>query len=263
MPPTYPTVTQSNLELTPMQVWFSAKSTRKVCTFTVATPGKVNVTAHGYSNGDRVFFTNSGGALPVAIKLYVPYYVANKTANDFEVSLTSGGSSIAFATVGTGTSSVQKEVDLGGSLGNVAISMKYMKAEIKADQFGQTVLDRRVSGVEVTATTELVEVQNFDIWKVVFPHGSELSTGGSAFAINTNIGDSDSSNAGNLRLHPLSKTVDDHTYDYDFFSACGNAESAITYGPTEQNRLKIVWNILPDFGFSPARFMVFGDVIAS
>src|SRR5690242_7287431 len=64
--------------------------------------------------------------------------------------------------------------DLGGTLSNVVIETKYEKAEIHADQLGTTVLDRRVKGLIVQVTTEITEIQNKDLWKVVFPHATEV-----------------------------------------------------------------------------------------
>lgn len=66
-------------------------------------------------------------------------------------------------------------VDLGGTLDNVVISMAYKKSDIMADQMGKTVLDRRVSGIDIKVTTSLVEIQNKDIWKVVFPHATQVA----------------------------------------------------------------------------------------
>lgn len=150
-------------------------------------------------------------------------------------------------------------VDLGGTLGNVVISAKYMKANLMADQSGQTVRDRRVSGIEITVSTELSEVLNKDNWKVVFPHATLLPATTAAIEFSQNIGDSDLSNAQTLVLHPLSKADGDLTADYTFYKACASAESSITYGPTEQARLKIVWNILPDESVVPNKFFRFGD----
>jgi hypothetical protein len=151
------------------------------------------------------------------------------------------------------------EVDLGGSLGNVVISAKYSKANILADQSGTTIRDRRVSGVEVTVTTELAEIQSKDIWKVVFPHATLTGAGTSGtITFNQNIGDSDLSNAKSLVLHPESKGALDLSGDYTFWKAVASAESSITYGPTEQAKLKIVWNILPDESVTPNRFFKYG-----
>lgn len=151
------------------------------------------------------------------------------------------------------------EVDLGGTLGNVVITAKYTKAEIKADQSGTTVRDRRVSGIDVTVTTEVAEIQSKDIWKVVFPHATLSGTGTSGtITFNSNIGDSDLGNAKSLVLHPESKIATDLSADYTFWKATASAESSITYGPTEQAKLKIIWNILPDESVSPNRFFKFG-----
>lgn len=150
-------------------------------------------------------------------------------------------------------------VDLGGTLSNIVIETKYEKADIKADQLGTTVLDRRVKGLIVTVTTELNEIQNKDIWKVVFPHATETLTGTKAVDFNSQIGDSDLGNAGQLRLHPLSKADADVSGDYNFSLATASAESAITYGPDKQSVLKIIWNILPDTSVQPAKFFRYGD----
>lgn len=151
-------------------------------------------------------------------------------------------------------------IDLGGTLANAVITAKYTKADIKADQLGTTVLDRRVSGLEINVTTELNEIQSKDIWKVVFPHSSLIVSGvKKAIQFNSQVGDSDLSNAKVLSLHPLSQIDAVVDFDHTFFKACSNADSAITYGPTEQARLKIVWNVLPDTTVQPARFYRYGD----
>ena len=153
------------------------------------------------------------------------------------------------------------QVDLGGTLSNITISAKYMKSPLHADQFGQSVLDRRVSGVEVTVTTELAEIQDKDIWEVVFPHAEKLGTGsgsGASILFSEAIGGSDLDVAKLLTLHPLSKDLSDTSTDYNFYKAVASEESQIVYGPTEQARLKIVWNILPDTSTEPARYFKFG-----
>lgn len=152
-------------------------------------------------------------------------------------------------------------VDLGGTLENVVITMNYKKSELKADQSGSTVRDRRVSGIEVKVTTKITQIQNKDIWKVVFPH-AELVTVATQKAIvwKQAIGDSDLGNSGVLTLHPLSKINTDVDTDYTFFKACASAESEVSYGPEEQASLNVVWNILPDESTTPERFFCYGDV---
>lgn len=96
----------------------------KSCTFD-ATADTVNCTAHGYTNGQRVAFLYEeceGASLPPELigngDLVLPlansgiataqqyYFVVNRTDDNFQVSLTSGGSAINFSTAGTGNLAV-------------------------------------------------------------------------------------------------------------------------------------------------------------
>lgn len=72
----------------------------------VATQGEADTdlfttVAHGLLNGDQVILAATGGIAGFAIN--TPYYVVNKTADTFQLSLTLGGTPILFATDGTGT----------------------------------------------------------------------------------------------------------------------------------------------------------------
>lgn len=155
-------------------------------------------------------------------------------------------------------------VDLGGTLGNVVIKLAYKKSPIMADQIGKTVLDERVSGIDITVTTEIAEIQNKDLWKVIFPHAT-LTSGSGSFAGSkavdflSAIGDGSLANSGKLLLHPLSKDESDESTDYLFYKACSTADSEITYSPEGQAKLKIVWRILPDTSVTPPKFCRFGD----
>jgi hypothetical protein len=153
-------------------------------------------------------------------------------------------------------------VDLGATLSGVVISASYKKSPLLADQSGSTVRDRRVSGIEITVKTELAQVQNKDLWTVVFPHVTMTGTGHAGLAaidFKDAIGQGDQSNAYELVLHPLSKGAGDASTDYTFYKAVASAESEITYGPEEQAKLSIVWNILPDESVSPNKFFRYGD----
>lgn len=153
-----------------------------------------------------------------------------------------------------------KGVDLGGTLENVVVRPSFSKAEIKADQSGDTVRDRRVSGLNIQVETALTEVQLKDIWKVVFPHAKLVTSGpNKQMYWQAAVGDSDLANAGILLLHPLSKVDADLSGDFKFFKACAEAISEYTLSPTDQAMLKIIWNILPDDSVSPERFFIHGD----
>jgi hypothetical protein len=154
-----------------------------------------------------------------------------------------------------------KGQDLGGTLGNVTIEMKYEKADIKADQLGSTVIDRRVKGFICTVTTELNQIQDkLNVWSTVFPHGVHMGTSPDAFQFNSAVGDGDLAHAGVLSLHPLSQPDSILDYDFNFYKACGDAQASVVYGPDKQGSLKIVWNVLPDTSVQPARFMRYGNL---
>ena len=63
---------------------------------------KITITSHGLLNGDPVQFTTTS-ALPGGITAGTTYYIINKTANDFEISTTVGGSAVNLTSQGTGT----------------------------------------------------------------------------------------------------------------------------------------------------------------
>lgn len=63
-------------------------------TVTIASPGVVSWTAHGCVDGDPVWFTNSGGALPTGVTASTVYYVKYVDGNSFQLSATPGASSI-------------------------------------------------------------------------------------------------------------------------------------------------------------------------
>lgn len=67
---------------------------------TIGTPGKIQITGHGYTENEPVQFL--AGSLPAAFALNTTYFVRNLTANDFELSLTQGGASINTVTAATG-----------------------------------------------------------------------------------------------------------------------------------------------------------------
>ena len=101
-------------------------------------------TAHGHANANELTFTNSGGALPTGLLTNTLYYVVNTDTNDFQVSLTSGGTPVTFTDAGTGThtwSKVTKKVlntDYTVSLSGTTATVTWESGKRPAD--GEKVL---------------------------------------------------------------------------------------------------------------------------
>jgi hypothetical protein len=158
--------------------------------------------------------------------------------------------------------------DLGATLDNVIITINRTKAEIKADQLGTTVVDRKMSGTMMQVATSLAEVKNLDdVWKAVFPSADLVIDGVDPtkkyMDFRERICFGDQANALPLLLHPLCNDDADVTGDFLFDLVIASEESEFTFGPEEQQRLKLVWNVLPDLSVSPARFLRYGDVTAT
>lgn len=88
-------------KISDMRIDGNKDSEKVACTLSNAT-NIIQDVAHGLSNGDKVRLVNSGGALPTELSKYLTYYVINKSDDDFQVSLISGGSAVTFTTDGTG-----------------------------------------------------------------------------------------------------------------------------------------------------------------
>jgi hypothetical protein len=89
-------------------------------TITLGTPVKFNFTAHGFANNDQVYFTSQVGAAWTSSTFVVntKYFVRNASANDFELSATFNGASIAAAAGPTSVvmQELNQEIDAAGSI---------------------------------------------------------------------------------------------------------------------------------------------------
>lgn len=155
-----------------------------------------------------------------------------------------------------------KGVDLGATVGNVKVSIKEELAELKSDQLGKTIIDRRVSGFSCTVETSLAENQNKANWNVIFPAHKLVTnptTGFSNYYFDSAVGTSMADLAGPLILHPLSRPNTDLSGDVMVYLAAANGASEYEFGPDKQIAMKIHWDMYPDFTSSPPRFLLFGD----
>lgn len=152
-----------------------------------------------------------------------------------------------------------KGVDLGGTTGNVSVSIETKLSPIKADQLGDTDLDDVVSGMAIMVSFEIAEVKSMDRWKTVFPFFKQVGTGPTAMYFDSQIGHKASDEAGVLILHPLELPDANLNADYKFYKCTAQAKSELVFGPTDQVKLKVEFKIYPDLSVYPARFLTYGD----
>lgn len=151
-------------------------------------------------------------------------------------------------------------VDLGGTMGNVLVGVKLDLADITVDQYGKTVIDKKVSGHHYHVKTELAEAKNVDHWKVAFPSAKEIVNGGvKSMLFDMAIGDSLLSHAHPLIVHPLERADADKNGDFNIDLAVCLQAVEVKYDPSKQTGLAVEFGVLPNTGVSPARFFVYGD----
>lgn len=151
-------------------------------------------------------------------------------------------------------------VDLGGTLKNVNIKFKYDKTPLKADQFGSSILDMAISGMECTVDTELTETRNRVTWSKVFP--SAILGGTSPHQYNDFKDETalrQLSLSDKLMLHPLVDASASHDQEWIFWKALPLEDSAYVFHSATQASLKVTWRILLDTSQSPARMFRVGD----
>lgn len=80
---------------TNLQAWVSRTASKNFTT-DPDTNNKLTVTANGYSNGQRVLLSQArANMIPAELNTYTAYFIVNVATDNFELSATSGGSTIA------------------------------------------------------------------------------------------------------------------------------------------------------------------------
>lgn len=88
----------------------------------------INVTGHGYIDGDIVYFSSTGTS-PTADGVTIggdnKFYIISANTNDFQISQTSGGAALDILTQGTGTHTVSGNYYTSGSVDFATIQTDY------------------------------------------------------------------------------------------------------------------------------------------
>lgn len=85
----------------------------------------ITETAHGLSNGQRLYLTSTT-TIPAGLASHTKYFVVGVTANTFQLALTSGGAPIDITSQGTGTHSFYKAFLVADVRGRVPMGVDNM-----------------------------------------------------------------------------------------------------------------------------------------
>lgn len=151
-------------------------------------------------------------------------------------------------------------VDLGGTGGNVKIKFKYDKKPLKADQTGSTILDMAVAGMECSVETEFQETRNKTNFGLVFPMATLATTSGHQYLdFKDQTATRQLASSAPLELHPLEEALSSNDYNWYFYKSIPMEDSEYTFGPAEQAKMKIHWQILLDTTTNPYRLFRVGN----
>jgi hypothetical protein len=151
-------------------------------------------------------------------------------------------------------------IDLGGTSGGVKIKFKYEKTKLTADQTGKTTLDQAISGMDCSVSTEFQETRNKTNFQLLFPSATITLTSGHQ---HIDFADATANRqlplAAPLQLHPLEESLSGADYDWYFYKAVPQEDSEYGFGPAEQAKLKIMWQIYLDLTVTPGRLFRVGN----
>lgn len=152
------------------------------------------------------------------------------------------------------------DLDVGGTLDNVVVNFKFMKAPLKADQSGESLRDEAISGVEITIETSIAETRSNDLLKKIFPNATPIEDSPKkALQWENLIATRMLPNAKVLTLHPLVEADDSLNFDWTIYKAMPSEESSYSFSPTDQGKMKIVWKAYLDDSVTPNRMFRYGD----
>lgn len=142
--------------------------------------------------------------------------------------------------------------DIGGTAGNVTIKFKYVKKDMHADQYGSTLLDAAIAGMECMIDTEFLETRDKTVFALIFPSSAVTGSTHKYIDFKDKTAVRQLALANTLELHPLVEDSTSKDQDWYFYKAIPWEDSQYVFGPAEQAKLKISWHVVLDTSPTPA-----------
>lgn len=135
--------------------------------------------------------------------------------------------------------------DLGHTKGGVTVNYSPEYADITADQYGNTAIDKALVGEVLTVKVPLAESQVANLAKVL-PLGTLAGAGNARLTLGKNAGARLASLAAALVLHPLVNGASDRTEDVVLYKAVVHGEVELGFKVEDERVVEVEFIALID-----------------
>lgn len=136
-------------------------------------------------------------------------------------------------------------VDLGHTKGGVTVNYSPEYAEITADQYGNTPVDKSLIGEMITIKVPLAESQVANLAKAM-PLGTLAGSGNGRVTLGKNAGERLGAQAHQLVLHPLANDADDLSEDVVIHKAVVHGEVELGFNNEDERIVEVEFVALVD-----------------
>lgn len=138
---------------------------------------------------------------------------------------------------------VYNGVDLGHTKGGVEVSYEPVYQDLMVDKYGETVIDKVLTGEKLTAKIPLAEFTIANL-KSAMPNATFGGAGNSRITLGRSSGAKQSANAYQLVLHPISEGTKRH--DIVFHKAVVASQIVLNHKIDEQKVIEVEFMALLD-----------------
>jgi hypothetical protein len=138
-------------------------------------------------------------------------------------------------------------VDVGHTEGGTKLMYSPTSVELKVDQYGDTPVDYALLGEELSVECNIAEITEANFYKSVTFSTKSTSGGNTMVGMGATAGALASSvSAGELVLHPLSRTAGDKSHDVTLYKVIVDSAIELDFAADKQKILKVVFKALID-----------------
>lgn len=149
--------------------------------------------------------------------------------------------------------------DLGHTMGGVTVKYSPEYADVTADQYGKTPVDKALIGEKVEVTVPLAEstVAN---WNKIAPLSTLAGSGNARATMGKDAGARLLSSAATLVIHPLYNSAGTRTEDFVVYKAVVTSEVPMKYENEKERTIEVTFSALIDTAKTSGNYLAaYGD----